>query len=785
MTTPVYLTGFEHGVATLTTNGGGLFNTVSGSTVSVQSTTKNTGSYALKLAVSSSAPYVVKTLTSNARMVTRVYFYLTATPTDDSAAVFVHDTSGANLLYAVVRTDGKFYVGFYTTFAEEQASAGTVSLNAWHYVDVNAYCGGTTWTFDWKLDGTTQTSGSYGSHSAETFSNINLGSQYVYANTYNMYIDDVVVSNTSGDYPIGPGGTEALVPASDGSHNAGTNCMENNSGTDIGVTTAYDKINSIPPSSTAYIRQAASGTGNYAEVLFGDIASTHSAIIGAFGILSYTSATTTSNNGGCIISKDSFSTSTTIWGASGALSDYSDGSTSNLYYKSAKLANVTDDTTVNALKARVGYSSDVSPNPYWIDLIVEVAYTTGASTYNATATLAGTSSVVTAAKNSISFIATLAGTSALTTAGKNSILFTSTFAGSSALTAVGKNAVPFTSTLAGTSALTAVGKNAIPFTSTLAGTSLLTILGTVTGQINFTATLAGTSSLTTVGKDTIPFTSTLAGSSALTTAGKNTNPFTSTLAGTSSLTIAGKNSILFTSTLAGTSVLTTVGKDSIPFTSTLAGTSLITVLGTVTGQVNFTATLAGTSSLITAGKNSIPFTSTLAGTSDLTAVGKVSIPFTSTLAGTSLLTVLGTVTGRVDFTATLAGTSSLITAGKNSIPFTSTLAGTSDLTTVGKVFIPFTSTLAGTSSLNVIYFVEAIPGSIFLVDAIAHSVLLTDESLSVLYTLDLSDQLADGNFVSLSDVSLSVTYELTLNNRRVNALSISDDQIDSVSIEDA
>jgi hypothetical protein len=198
--------------------------------------------------------------------------------------------------------------------------------------------------------------------------------------TGDMYIDDIVCSSTGSEHPLPNMSIAALKPASDGTHNAGTDVMEDNAGTDIGVTTAYDKINSIPPDSTTYIRQAAVGTtGTYAEVLFEDLSPSHSAVLGAIAVLSYTSETTTANNGGCVASKDSFSSQTTIWGASGALSDYSDGSTSDLFYKSAIIAGVVDDTTVNSLKARLGYSGDATPDPYWVDLMIEVAYIAGAS----------------------------------------------------------------------------------------------------------------------------------------------------------------------------------------------------------------------------------------------------------------------------------------------------------------------------------------------------------------------------------------------------------------------
>jgi hypothetical protein len=257
-------------------------------------------------------------------------------------------------------------------------SGNTYTVGAWSYIDWSFDTSANPWQLKAKLDGGTEFSGT-SSTAADTFINLRVGGT-AGASTLVIYYDDLVLSSTLADYPIGAGGTELLVPGSDGTHNAGTNTMEDNAGTDIGTTTAYDKINSVPMgSATTYIRQATIGTGNYAEINFADITATHSAIIGAMGILSYTAATTTTDKGGCIISKDSFSSFTEIWGNPTTRQDYSDGSTSNVYWKSAIISGAVDDTTVNALKGRVGYSDDVTPNPYWIDLAVEVAYSTASA----------------------------------------------------------------------------------------------------------------------------------------------------------------------------------------------------------------------------------------------------------------------------------------------------------------------------------------------------------------------------------------------------------------------
>ena len=96
MTTPVWLTGFEYGVATPTTNGGGLFNTITGSP-SIQSATKNSGSYALRLNPSSAIYTVFKNLASPTIVVGRLYFRFASWSGVDNELVYVPVAAGVKL----------------------------------------------------------------------------------------------------------------------------------------------------------------------------------------------------------------------------------------------------------------------------------------------------------------------------------------------------------------------------------------------------------------------------------------------------------------------------------------------------------------------------------------------------------------------------------------------------------------------------------------------------------------------------------------------------------------
>lgn len=369
MTTPVFITGFEHGLATLVTSGGGLCTSITGTGMSVQGTTKNTGNYALKCLVSGTAAtsYLGWTHTQ-AIVVGRFYFRFATAPSAITEIFRENITAGNGPRILFDPSDSRVYGMFSTTTGPKSAP---LSANTWYCIDFKFDVSTGTSTLDIKVNGTANGQLTY-TQAATTMSGARMG--FYTAVTGEVYYDDYVLSFTAADYPIGPGGTQLLTPTGDGTHNVPLGTMQNQAGADINGSTilATPLVNSVPMGdTTAYIQQAALDTTAYADVAFSDITATHSSIIGAMGLLAYKSASTTANNGGCIISKDSFSTSTTIWGAPGALSDYSESSN---FWKSAIIDGAINDTTINALRARMGYSGDATPDPYWIDIGVEVAY---------------------------------------------------------------------------------------------------------------------------------------------------------------------------------------------------------------------------------------------------------------------------------------------------------------------------------------------------------------------------------------------------------------------------
>lgn len=99
--------------------------------------------------------------------------------------------------------------------------------------------------------------------------------------TADVVFDDVIISTTATDYPIGPGFVHPFIPTADGTHNiAGADDFERgNTGTDItnATTTAFQLIDDVPmksaESATDNIQATAPPNAtDYVEVVFGPAA---------------------------------------------------------------------------------------------------------------------------------------------------------------------------------------------------------------------------------------------------------------------------------------------------------------------------------------------------------------------------------------------------------------------------------------------------------------------------------------------------------------------------------
>lgn len=370
-----YLTGFEWGVATPVISGGGIANTVNGP-IAVGNAYAHTGSYGLRCPAVGAQTNWAKTVGAAAQSLWVISFYFRVPSWSASTHQLFSLNTAAAYCYLQLITGTHVLQARVT--GGSWVNGPTLSLDTWYKVDLKIDVSGATNTLDWKVNGTdyTQATSAAGLTTGTT---ISLG--VLNAVTAEVWYDDLAVSFNLSDFPLDVIGVEGLSPDTDGTHNGGTNVIEDQAGTDIvspGYTTAHDLVNSVPiGNNTTYIKQSNLSTTNYAELLFADTA--NSKIIGVEALLSYMSSGTSSNQGATIII-DEDATETTVWGSPASRADYSE---SSAFYKSVILPNPAgtwDAAAVNALKSRVGYSNDVTPFPYWLDLLLEVGYGTAGGT---------------------------------------------------------------------------------------------------------------------------------------------------------------------------------------------------------------------------------------------------------------------------------------------------------------------------------------------------------------------------------------------------------------------
>lgn len=360
----LYLTGFEYGI-TPTNAGLGLATGVSN--VAIDSTIKHTGNYSLRCQTSANTSYIYWNITNSTVVIGRVYFYFDTLPNTSLNILYfiTNNTTYANFRY---NSTSEILQCSYTGATTIDGPA--VTTGSWYCLDFQIDVSGTTHSIDWQVNESAQTQVSISGRTRTSVYRCVLGLQQTNS-TADMYYDDLVLLDGNGSYPIGPGGTVGLVPNSDGTHNAGTDVIENQDGTDIGVVSAYPLLDEIPMTigSGYYVRQAENGTGNYAEVNFDDTTISDANIIGMMSVLGYYSGGTLTNHGKAVVSYDGFTYHNDV------IID-GDMSVTTAAFASKAITNTSwTQSEANAMQARVGYSSDASPYPYWFSLLLELAYT--------------------------------------------------------------------------------------------------------------------------------------------------------------------------------------------------------------------------------------------------------------------------------------------------------------------------------------------------------------------------------------------------------------------------
>ena len=373
MTTPIFMTGFEYGMIDIP--GGGLANSILGSGLEVNTTPspRHGGSYSLFTHPTTIADGQIRwtNFITSSIQVGRLYLRIQTAPSLATEIAF-WDTNQAS--------EPQLYLNPVSVKLElrwgggSAVDLGTYTLNKWHRVDWHVDLSSSTNVVKARLDGGTEATTSL-SQSAGVLSGLALGTTTDIE--YNILWDDIIVSNTSGDYPIGPGEIRPLKLTADGAHSPATpDCLRGGGASPAlisGSNVAYQYLDDVPfpngPSPTTdRISQDASASPHdthYVEVTFADVV--ENIFHGVVAWLAYGGDAVAPNNGSAKIVR-SDATEVTLY--SGDMSE------TTVFYKRAVVTAPVSGWTrdeINALKARVGYSTDANPNPFWQALLGEYA----------------------------------------------------------------------------------------------------------------------------------------------------------------------------------------------------------------------------------------------------------------------------------------------------------------------------------------------------------------------------------------------------------------------------
>ncbi len=271
--TSIFCCGFECGVAG---SAGQHWGSISRG--SIQSTIKRTGARSLQLNPSANNCGVQSTVSSALPSIYVVRFYIYFTTLPNANCCLFRSGAGADQNGVYFKSsDSKIYAGHFdggvsVTFG---ATGVDVSVNRWYRIDAKIITTASPATIDVKVDGIDCSQLSNTGESGT--SNVIAFGSGSFTITADFCVDDLVVSNTSADYPIGNGYVSHFVPTSDGTHNvAGANDFERSAtGTDIDntTTTAFQLIDDVPLKSgvvAEYINLIAPpNASDYVEVIFG------------------------------------------------------------------------------------------------------------------------------------------------------------------------------------------------------------------------------------------------------------------------------------------------------------------------------------------------------------------------------------------------------------------------------------------------------------------------------------------------------------------------------------
>jgi hypothetical protein len=357
--TPAFLTGMEHGAAAI-----GIFSAfnATGGSITADPAITRTGNYSMKVTDSSSAnPTRVDVAVSGAVTVLRFGLRFETLPAADLthvARVTLPAQSDFALAYKTATQKLEVQVGSTTQLATSAVTAGR-----WHLIDIKFDASVNPATVTWRIDGVAQTQLSK-AQTADVADVATFGSP-TSTDVFTAWYDDITVTNTASDYPIGDSGILGLSPTGMGYINNPSTVLQDDDSTAVDTTT-WQRLDDRPMTSlTDYVKQTAVDASAIARFDFADVPA-GTCVNGVSGTVAFHSSGSSANAATTSVLEGA--ASTTVYSG-----DMSPG-TGTLQYKTTVIppaAGGWDATKLNSLIGEAGRASNVATQPYWDAAMLE------------------------------------------------------------------------------------------------------------------------------------------------------------------------------------------------------------------------------------------------------------------------------------------------------------------------------------------------------------------------------------------------------------------------------
>lgn len=308
------------------------------------------------------------------------FWWRPSTDPSGTKQFFVHYVNGvseAGLRYNPTSNKIESYGADFTSGTGSES--GTTNPNDWRWIDIRYNASANPHTMSWSVDGVAQTTCS-APNGATTISGILFGDSSSGVGTGASDYDDLVVSATSGDYPLGTHVVKAVTVDS-----AGTVTLSGTTGnfqtfsgatptkTAWNATTARDAVDELPPNTTSAQDgwcQITTAASDYVEMPMTTFTLGGDVIVAA---RMYAAVWSQDATGGFLgLRSYNGTTETNLFGANISISG---NNTTNLPWvaEMLTLADINTQTELDALAIRGGFSSDAAPDMGLHAVYVEIA----------------------------------------------------------------------------------------------------------------------------------------------------------------------------------------------------------------------------------------------------------------------------------------------------------------------------------------------------------------------------------------------------------------------------